>query len=207
MKPILFNTEMVRAILDGRKTATRRVCTEADDIREFSTNGYAYWMKGRAFKSWDNLVAELKREKKTYMPGDILWVRETWAKNAYGGYFYKADGKCEVFSWHPSIHMPKEAARLFLRVTAVRVERLQDITESQAADEGTEDPYEYQDPAWYDQHGLPGNYVIDAFAGLWDSTIKPADRPRYGWEANPFVWVIEFERISEEAALGGGGDG
>lgn len=107
------------------------------------------------------------------------------------------DGK-----WHPSIHMPKEAARIFLRVTHVRVERLQDITEAQATAEGIflDSPnfiptYHYSK----DKCDIPGkgwNTARECFQrGLWDSTIKKSDIDKYGWAANPFVWVIEFERI------------
>ncbi len=118
-----------------------------------------------------------------YQPGDILYVRETFYKDA-GRYMYRAnysdnekfyrDGKEVSIKWHPSIHMPKEAARIFLRVTDVQVERLKDMTANQAMDEGFMD--------WNDA------------VRVWDSTIKKADLPLYGWDANPWVWVITFER-------------
>ena len=95
--------------------------------------------------------------------------------------------------------MPREAARLFLMVTGVRVERLQDITPNDCVLEGVE------------REALTtvgGEFARGIFNDVWDSTIKPADLPRYGWEANPWVWVIEFERVSRsDAAQGGGGDG
>lgn len=80
--------------------------------------------------------------------------------------------------WRPSIHMPKEAARIFLRVTDVRVERLNAISIDEIAREGVQ-----------------ADYMFPAFRELWDSTVKPADRNKYGWNANPWVWVIEFERV------------
>ena len=102
--------------------------------------------------------------------------------------------------WHPSIHMPREAARIFLLVKNVRVERLQDITEEQARAEGVESAFEYntiEGPVIrLDEDG----YFYYGFKALWDSTIKPKDRSRYGWAANPWVWVIEFEQISKEEA-------
>lgn len=95
--------------------------------------------------------------------------------------------------WHPSIHMPKEAARIFLRVTNVRVERLQEITSGQICKEGVEveDPYV-----------LNGEEKRYAFSNLWDSTIKESDLDRYGWNANPWVWVIEFERCDKPESEG-----
>ena len=91
--------------------------------------------------------------------------------------------------WRPSIHMPREAARIWLRVTDVRVERLREVCNIDMESEGID-------------VCLPLNLQKKQFGALWDSTIKPADRERYGWAANPWVWVIEFERISKEAALG-----
>lgn len=112
--------------------------------------------------------------------------------------YYKSDYHADMWNtakWRPSIHMPKGAARIFLRVTGVRVERLQDVTEEQAKCEGVGDPYGYQSAEWYDQKELTTNYHINSFAGLWDSTVKKSDLAKYGWNANPWVWVIEFERV------------
>ena len=136
-------------------------------------------------------------------PGDTLWVRETWAKSMAGTFMYQADDKAiMVERWRPSIHMPREAARLFLRVTGVRVERLKDIDGHGILKEGIDNGK--SNPAmgtrWENMQSM-------AFAELWNSTLKSADLPLYGWAANPWVWVIEFERISKDEALGGGGDG
>ncbi len=181
MKPILFNTEMVKAILDGRKSVTRRVV-------KFN-------------KRWTPNAPAVKAP---YHPGDILYVRETFFEYK-GHYYYKADEKDETLDallsspslkWRPSIHMPKEAARLFLRVTRVRVERLQDINGygvlAEGVDNGSSNPTMRK--RWENMQRM-------AFSDLWDSTIKKADLPRYGWDANPWVWVTEFERISKEEAL------
>ena len=138
-------------------------------------------------------------EKKTpYKPGDILYVRETWQPNPYGigwPYFYKASP--EQFDhapdkWRPSIHMPKEAARIFLRVTDVRVERLQDITPEQIDAEGFKE-YGYSVETGELMPSSPSFFSIG-----WDSAVKKADRSIYSWAANPWVWVIEFEQLSNE---------
>jgi len=200
VKPILFNTEMVRAILEGRKTVTRRVVKDMDII-----NGWDCEADGTPIAYIDQATGDSYPPTMPcpHHPGDILWVRETWAKSMAGTFMYRADDKAiMVERWNPSIHMPKEAARLFLRVTDVRVERLQDITDyraegihpSEACEEyfavcGGCDPL--NSPTGCDNE-------IDAFAGLWDRTVKPADLPLYGWEANPWVFVIEFERISKD---------
>lgn len=184
MKPILFNTDMVRAILEGRKTVTRRVAKVQDQSCSFSgmkylDGAYAVFAKGRS-TGWEMVKAP-------YQSGDILYVRETWAVTD-GEFYYRADTPIftpwEVDKWRPSIHMPKEAARIFLRVTDVRVERLQSIT--------AEDIF---------REGVQAEYYIPAFHDLWDSTLKPKDRDMYGWAANPWVWVIAFEKISKEEAL------
>lgn len=211
MKPILFNTEMVQAIQEGRKTVTRRVVKPQPPATSVVRKRDCSW----DWTFWADSDDMGHLMLPPYQPGDILWVRETWYKDV-NRYMYKASytnnekffrgGKEVRINWSPSIHMPMEAARLSLRVTGVRVERLQDITEADAIKEGIKDPYDYQKPGWYEQNGLTGNYWVDAFAGFHDSTIKPADLPLYGWEANPWVWVIEFERISKETAIGGGGD-
>lgn len=185
MKPILFNTEMVRAILDGRKTVTRRV---------IHIPNYGYFM------------TEPPRVIPRYQTGDILYVRETWTIlpvtpgdhfRPSGVYYYKADDdmrpdRFRVNGWHPSIHMPKDAARIFLRVQDVHVERLQEITGAECVREGI--PQE-------SLKEVGEAFTVGQFADLWDSTVKPADLPRYGWDANPWVWVIDFERISRDEAL------
>ena len=209
-KPILFNTEMVRAILDGRKTQTRRVIRFPEGttghLPPSGARDYIYWPGG------------IKRAP--YQPGDILYVRETWKQYTTGtagpglidGYLYKADEPQDTSRmmvedrWHPSIHMPKEAARIWLRVTDVRAEHLQDITEDDAYLEGyagckgahaelpcwvggEECHYGY----WYCDHSPQEGFGLD----VWDNTLKREDVPQYGWAANPWVWVIAFERINK----------
>lgn len=185
MKPIIFNTPMVQAILSGTKTVTRRVIkppTYVDGEKDYP-HSFRIIQSGSA--------AGLPIEYLPYHAGEILYVRETFAFD-YGNcedegtfsIFYKADGKeSPTGKWSPAIHMPKEAARIFLRVTDVRVERLREISALSAIDEGFTD--------W------------DDFVKLWDSTIKTVDRNTYGWDANPWVWVIAFERISKDEAYAG----
>lgn len=200
MKPILFNTEMVRAILEGRKTATRRIIKDKDIVNSFDCEA-----DGTPIAYIDQATGDsyLPTMPCPYQPGDTLWVRETWAKSMAGTFMYQADDKAiMVERWRPSIHMPREAARLFLRVTGVRVELLQDIDDDGAKAEGAN----YQDGKNVGWEEKMRRTAIDRFAEIWDNTIKLADRLRYGWEANPWVWVIEFERISKDEAMGGGGD-
>lgn len=181
VKPILFNTEIVRAILDGRKTCTRRILKGAIPFDEKAE----YWnvlKKGE----WSGpiCVEYFMKQGSPYQPGDILYVRETW-KEAPKGYYYYEDWQrndiADVTKWKPSIRMPKEAARIWLRVTDVRVERLQDMTDDDAEAEGC---FDYTSTAL-------------GFPDVWDSTIKKSDIDRYGWDANPWVWVIEFERCEK----------
>ena len=195
MKPILFNTDMVRAILAGRKTVTRRVVrpqptpdeTNPHQVCKNIGDGTCFYFDCPGFDG-------VGPYKLRYRTGDVLYVRETWLSyeqdHIIDGkkYAYKADETSESdrirkeygYKWHPSIHMPKEAARIFLRVTNVRVERLRDITDEQVIAEGV------NRNEW--------------FSDIWDTTIKPADRALYGWVANPWCWVIQFERISKEEA-------
>ena len=199
MKPILFNIEMVRAIMEGRKTVTRRVVKPQPPATSVVRKRSCAW----EWSFWaDCDMGHLMQPP--CQPGDILWVRETWAKDPFGdGYIYPTEVGGAGQKWHPSIHMPKEAARLFLRVTDVRVERLQDIDDDGAKAGGAN----YQDGKNVGWEEKMRRTAIDRFAEIWDNTIKPADLHLYGWEANPWVWVIEFERISKDEALGGGGDG
>lgn len=220
--PILFNTDMVRAILDGRKTVTRRVIKTQPKFRLCYTfagcnhgtwsypNDTAYEFWGEEYRLPDCITDDDKKMvwKPPCHTDDVLYVRETWApiypdkeSNEVRGYLYKEDSLEEYDKrypdgedyqwegkWHPSIHMPKEAARIWLKVTDVRVERLQDITSEQICKEGVEveEPYV-----------LNGEEKRYAFSSLWNSTIKKSDLDRYGWEANPYIWVIEFERCEK----------
>lgn len=204
-KPMIFNTKMVRAILEGRKTVTRRVV-------EFKAGQSPAWSgyipDGAVLYGSNNIPAA----KAPYRPGDILWVRETWnclpipepLRGTNKTYWYKADGAGPEDKWRPSIHMPREAARIFLRVTGVRVERLQEITESGAKAEGAVKSYPYTDPETGETAFMldeKGTY-LSGFSQIWDSTIKPKDLAAYGWDANPWVWVISFERIDKPADWG-----
>lgn len=192
-KPILFNTEMVRALLEGRKTVTRRV-VKFKKGQNPAWSGYI--PDGAVLYGSNNIPAA----KAPYQPGDILWVRETWSPVNVRPrrYIYKADVDRSIgegvglpLCWHPSIHMPKEAARIFLRVTDVRVERLREITPQQIDAEGC---CEY---AYDAKTGKPAPSGPSWFKIQWGKTIKPAEQGTYGWDANPWVWVIAFERISK----------
>lgn len=222
IKPILFNTEMIRAILDGRKTVTRRLVKPQPKSKlcytfagsDCGTWGYpsktAHESWGEEYRLPDNITKEdfWKRWNPPYHTDDVLYVRETWSpiypgkeSNEVCGYIYKEDSLEEYDNrypdgedyqwgckWRPSIHMPKEAARIWLKVTDVRVERLQEITEEQIGREGVEVEY---------PHVLNGEEKRYAFSTLWNSTVKKSDLDRYGWNANPWVWVIEFERCEK----------
>ena len=200
IKPILFNTEMVRAILEGRKSCTRRIVKPQQLIgllKDKCKNGAPEKFlkeKKLMFKPYCDMTdIELINTayKAPYQRGDILYVRETW-KNATNGYYYyenwQRDDIADVTKWKPSIHMPKEAARIWLKVTDVRVERLQDIDGKWCVKEGIE-----EEPLKH----VGEDFVKGMFHDLWDSTIKKSDLDRYGWDANPWVWVIEFERCEK----------
>ena len=259
IKPILFNTEMVRAILDGRKSCTRRLVKPQPDEKHtyplgFVTDSTEKKELGCFGFGIDEYGGSIQYAKPPYQPGDILYVRETWRVGAWDifnqmiAFDYK-DGTCgeltyihdqELFErlvnqsredarkakceyngvdfvwekgkspcrWHPSIHMPKEAARIWLKVTGVRVERLQEITEDQTEEEG----FLFTPPCL---HMTGENYCdidgpctseikyCDMGAGelfgkvLWNSTIKKSDIDRYGWDASPWAWVIEFEQCEK----------
>ncbi len=186
IKPILFNAEMVRAILDGRKTCTRRAVKHNV---EAVLNSQYHMDHPEVEAAW--LIKKLCRPP--YEPGDILYVRETFIQAAAHTFWYKADDNSwisEGLHWHPSIHMPKEAARIWLKVTDVRVERLQDITEAQAEKEG----FIPQGLFVETEITLPAAYWFSKF---WNFTIKKSDLDRYGWAANPYVFVIEFSKIDK----------
>lgn len=231
--PILFNTDMVRAILDGRKTVTRRLTKPQPKMQ------LSYICMGHNHGKWnypphcveqsgwdekyrriEGLTAE--DELMCWTPpchtGDVLWARETWqyccrytkhSPVTHCKYCYKASNESafygcieecgEICNWRPSIHMPKEAARIWLKVTDVRVERLQEITADEALKEGIY-PSECRtcDGAFAcDCCPDEGYDEVDGFEELWNSTIKKSDLDRYGWDANPWVWAIEFERCEK----------
>lgn len=208
IKPILFNTEMVRAILDGRKTCTRRL---VKFLPGENSQWTGYIKDGLMLYNGRN---EPCIRKVPYQLGDILYVRETWCglpvneaghMRGHTIYYYKADGELRPKgwrgTWHPSIHMPKEASRIWLKVTDVRVERLQDITPKGAESEGVGNLF-YDDIGYGEKNygtEVDPEYGIakEQFAWLWESTIKKSDLDRYGWNANPWVWVIEFERCEK----------
>ena len=237
-RPILFNTEMVEAILDGRKTVTRRIikpqpkmllCYTAmgsHDVGKWaypSPDTYKWW--GDEWMLTDD-ITEADRAQRWTPPchgDDILYVRETWCRhgNPKAGipmhYDYKAGGLDPRYNdsgfmavWRPSIHMPKEAARLFLKVKNVYVERLQDITMEDIAREGCvpsccmcsfnkgEQKIECsKEISRAADCSLETMFPDTGFMGLWDRTVPKKDLALYGWDANPFVWRIEFERIEE----------
>ena len=196
-KPILFNTDMVRAILDDRKGVTRRLVKFLPG-KNPSWTGYIK----------DGLMLYNGRNEPCIRPpkyklGDYLYVRETWSTH-YDGihddlvYCYRADGldlKAECLPgennwWYPSIHMPKEAARIFLRVTDVRVERLKDMTLDDFLAEGVViRPEAFNDPenAYWQAREI--------FSSIWDSTIPKKDLGKYGFDANPWEWAYGFERV------------
>lgn len=211
IKPILINAEMVRAILDGRKTCTRRLVRFLPGENPQWTG---YIRDGLMLYNGKN---EPCIRKAPYQPGDTLYVRETWgypiALNSDKQYVFRADEvaesgfKNDSHIWHPSIHMPKEAARIWLKVMNVRVERLQEMKPVDVIKEGA-----YPD-CWdclntYGESGSQCCYgteeqcsqcdeVMMEWEKLWTSTIKKSDLDSYGWNANPYVWIIEFERCKK----------
>lgn len=223
MKPILFNTEMTIATLENRKTQTRRVirfpsgrlggpAPASDRIHLDHILGEHAFFKIEPFYQ--------VRIKCPYKAGDILYVRETWStklsneciaqpchtgwcpyescESATGpcfpeDYIYKATDNLPSYGgkWRPSIHMPKEAARLFLLVTDVKVEHLQDITVGGIQREGL------LPTGYLTQFSVMTSDCFEMWKTLWDSTVKPADLGRYGWAANPWVWVYGYERCEK----------
>nr|DAK57167.1 MAG TPA: ASCH domain protein [Caudoviricetes sp.] len=209
--PILFNTEMVRAILDGRKSCTRRLVKPQPDEKHtfplgFVTDSTEKKEVGCFGFGIDEYGGSIQYAKPPYQPGDILYVRETWSPVFVRPrrYLYKVEckeGENLPIKWHPSIRMPKEAARIWLKVTDVRVERLQDITPKGAESEGVGNLF-YDDIGYGEKNygtEVDPEYGItkEQFAWLWESTIKKSDIDRYGWDASPWVWVIEFERCEK----------
>lgn len=193
-KPMLFNTEMTRAILEDRKTQTRRL------VKEIPLDEQHFTVKGGVALACDGSGYWYRAEKFCRVqPGDVLWVRETWQRLSDFGewrYEYRADYEDDdplrldgmYITWRPSIHMPREAARLFLRVKNVRIERLQDIDADGIRSEGLTSAA---------VHCGDMEIAVKEWKNLWNSTIKPTELPKYGWEANPWVWRYTFERYTQ----------
>ncbi len=219
-RPILFSGEMVRAILEGRKTMTRRVVkTKANILNDSplttyqpeSPHVYGYGTTTLGVKC-DGGIVQIMGKCPYGKPGDRLWVRETWqerwAHNDVNQVLYRADvdscGQCLASDgvcytpkdpWKPSIHMPRWASRILLEVVSVRVERLQDISRTDVAKEGM--PY-LCESGWNGIHkGLniiqSHHWPEENYARLWDSLCTK--EPEKQWDSNPWVWVIEFKRV------------
>lgn len=211
-RPILFSGPMVRAILEGRKTQTRRI-VKPQPVPQFGGwIGEAYVSaerNGVLFKEWGEGGHQPMRwsEDAGYVncpygkPGDRLWVRETWMPGTQDTAIYRAaySNGHEARGWKPSIHMPRWASRITLEVVSVRVERLQWISEADARDEGCVIPENRIVP------GTPFEYITrgqgqfvkgiyGVYAELWE-TINGSG----SWDANPWVWVVEFRRVRDSS--------
>lgn len=237
VRPILFNTGMVQAILAGRKTATRRVVMP-HGRKKAKVQGYCQGNGLWVDPGIDNGDAE--GHIKDYsvspcwmsyswylgryapcLPGDILYVREAWAflpciecreegrcgrepathedreAVSEGCYLYRAGYRDPGrITWNPSIHMPRAAARIWLEVKSVRVEKLRDIDAEGLKAEGFLEHSMDDLPSEYDRLAVKFLYedAQKGFARLWDHTIPKGQQGLYGWEADPWVWVIGFER-------------
>lgn len=200
MKPILFSTEMVKAILEGRKTQTRRIVKPQPngEYCGICTSSFENKNVGKVGFADGDRLEELIKPK--YQISDILWVRETWCYKMAHNFgspipdkseiFYKADCDiAEIGGWKPSIFMPREAARIFLEVTDVRVERLQEISEKDAMAEGISLP-NYAEQAISDVHYPDPDEI---YADLWESI-----NGKGSWDKNPWVWVITFKRVDKQ---------
>jgi hypothetical protein len=204
-RPILFSGAMVRALLDGTKTQTRRVCKPANQHALSYVVGPCEERVDLAAGWFGDEEGDLKFACPYGQTGDKLWVRETWAPHLdfpdmANRSVYRADPECkyDVDRWRPSIHMPRRASRILLEITGVRVERLQAISEQDAIAEGIERVENNfgNGPAYCD-YGLANTddtaewfrSPIRSYETLWES-INGAG----SWDANPWVWVVEFKR-------------
>lgn len=199
-RPILFSGEMVRAILEGRKTQTRRVVKHQQVLD--SLNDIGLWDGPGEVEDWEKSFCPYGK------PGDRLWVREAWGYSGLNRVEYKAspaDGKdfrC-VDRWKPSIHMPRCASRITLEITNVRTERLQDISDADSIAEGVEGPFDgpedhndgKQFQYWRD-YSTQNNYCTPrgSYRSLWGSI----NGNKHPWISNPWVWVIEFRELEPD---------
>ena len=197
--PILFSTMMVQALLAGRKTQTRRgnglkkVNENPDQVRYLRMQEFpdGTW---RAVFQHEN-EDEPGSVKSPYgKPGDILWVREGFQHNNKGGFIYKSDVTTPV-TWKPSIHMPKEAARIWLQVESITVERLQDISDEDAIAEGIEiianAPFVHRFKAYDLEGSTPFHQAKESFQSLWMKI-----NGKESWLTNPWVWIVTFKMLS-----------
>ena len=207
-RPILFSAPMVRALLDGTKTQTRRVVKAQPPAYTFKVSTWHHPDPRPHFYAWQKLPHETAMMADGWCypcpygaPGDRLWVRETHM-DLGACYLYRADADAERERtlvapgqwWRPAIHMPRAASRITLEVTAVRVERLQDISEADAVAEGIERSGECN---WRDYLDHPYNNFTSArrsYRSLWESINGPG-----AWDAKPWVWVVEFKRSDSPA--------
>lgn len=216
-RPILFSASMVRAILDGRKSMTRRVMKPQPDVSHWQgiQAMHGTTPDGHAFgdpRLWRVVGPDYPDDSRDnircpYAIGRRLWVRETWrdreigegGHKEHGGYVYRAtennDGLAEP--WRPSIHMPRLASRILLEITDVRVQRVQDISQMDALAEGIDtEGADYDEGENLQSAGSPISAERFAFARLWDSINA---KRGFGWAANPWVWALTFKRMTEAA--------
>ncbi len=217
-RPILFSTEMVKAILAGRKTQTRsrvkledRYWNYKSVCKDYKGTGFIFWTGKVSQEQSLQFYPNAEGKKCPYgQIGDVLWVRETWREvvdfDKTDFIAYKADFPFLVDKWNSPILMPKTAARIFLKITNIKVERLNDISESDAIKEGVEitgvnlngiKPYKR-----YSKDHINDFYIHlpvtakESYQTLWDSINGDGS-----WSLNPWVWVIEFERIDKPENL------
>jgi len=199
--PILFSTEMVKAILDGRKTMTRR---EMKPQPTSFVDDSMYWIN--PVPCTINKKGFQQSIKSPYgIPGDVMWVRESWQQRSekamamgFDKYFYKAGWEgCTEGGWKPSIHMPKTACRIFLQIKSIKVEELHDISEADSIKEGVEE----DDENYYKDY--TGKFDINPYANPFYSFMSLWTKlnGEESWFANPWVWVIEFQRIEKPATF------
>lgn len=213
-RPILFSTPMVQAILEGRKTMTRRVVKDEPKGEPWI---FSNMEEDHAWFKWNLPPSSFVSRKCPYgQAGDILWVRETWCdyndgyseehahlKSPEPHYLYRAD--CKEFEkakiWRPSIFMPRSACRLRLKITDIKVERLQDISEEDAIAEGIEWKIKYPEESpntkYYRDYLFADRLAFgigfkakQSFRSLWHKI-----NGEESWNANPWVWVVSFQKI------------
>jgi hypothetical protein len=193
-RPILMSAPMVCALIEDRKTQTRRVIKDPPPAGflpwgDSKDNGALCRIFTQDGNSWPDARVSWTCRSPYGVPGDRLWVRETWGKihGTDAGVIYRADGPHDgIKEWKPSIHMPRWASRITLEITGVRVERVQAITEKDAEAEGAEIAHlEHLGQTW-STHRM--GYEL-----LWNRLNA---KRGYGWDKNPWVWVIEFRRVT-----------